>query len=29
MAELTIDAGEITKALERHVEDYTPAVGTE
>ena len=29
MAELTIDAGEITQALERHVEDYTPAVGTE
>ena len=29
MAELTIDAGEITKALERYVEDYTPAVGTE
>src|SRR5215469_11716853 len=29
MAELTIDAGEITKALERHVEEYTPAVGTE
>ena len=29
MAELTIDAGEITRALERHVEDYTPAVGTE
>src|SRR5580693_6736186 len=29
MAELTIDASEITKALERHVEDYTPAVGTE
>jgi len=29
MAELTIDAGEITEALERYVEDYTPAVGTE
>jgi F-type H+-transporting ATPase subunit alpha len=29
MAELTIDASEITQALERHVEDYTPAVGTE
>src|SRR6202789_4500183 len=29
MAELTIDASEITRALERHVEDYTPAVGTE
>ena len=29
MAELTIDASEITEALERHVEDYTPAVGTE
>ena len=29
MAELTIDASEITKALEQHVEDYTPAVGTE
>src|SRR6202522_1907636 len=29
MAELTIDAGEITRALERHVEEYTPAVGTE
>ena len=29
MAELTIDASEITAALERHVEDYTPAVGTE
>src|SRR5271165_3612861 len=29
MAELTIDASEITKALERYVEDYTPAVGTE
>ena len=29
MAELTIDASEITKALERHVEEYTPAVGTE
>jgi F-type H+/Na+-transporting ATPase subunit alpha len=29
MAELTIDASEITEALERHVADYTPAVGTE
>ena len=29
MAELTIDASEITEALERHVEEYTPAVGTE
>ena len=29
MAELTIDADEITEALERHVEEYTPAVGTE
>ncbi len=29
MAELTIDASDITKALERHVEEYTPAVGTE
>jgi F-type H+-transporting ATPase subunit alpha len=29
MAELTIDASEITKALERNVEEYTPAVGTE
>ncbi len=29
MAELTIDASEITKALEHYVEDYTPAVGTE
>jgi F-type H+-transporting ATPase subunit alpha len=29
MAELTIDASEITEALERNVEDYTPAVGTE
>ena len=29
MAELTIDASEITRALERHVEEYTPAVGTE
>jgi F-type H+-transporting ATPase subunit alpha len=29
MAELTIDASEITQALERHVEEYTPAVGTE
>ena len=29
MAELTIDAGEITKALERHVAEYTPAVATE
>ena len=29
MAELTINASEITEALERHVEDYTPVVGTE
>jgi F-type H+-transporting ATPase subunit alpha len=29
MAELTIDASEITAALRRHVEEYTPAVGTE
>ena len=29
MAELTIDASEITRALERHVDEYTPAVGTE
>ena len=29
MAELTIGASEITQALERHVEEYTPAVGTE
>jgi F-type H+-transporting ATPase subunit alpha len=29
MAELTIDASEITAALQRNVEDYTPAVGTE
>ncbi len=29
MAELTIDASEITEALERNVEEYTPAVGTE
>jgi F-type H+-transporting ATPase subunit alpha len=29
MAELTIDASEITQALEHHVEDYTPAVGAE
>ena len=29
MAELTIDASEITQALEHYVEDYTPAVGTE
>ena len=29
MPELTIDASEITRALERHVEEYTPAVGTE
>ena len=29
MAELTIDASDITAALERNVEDYTPAVGTE
>jgi F-type H+/Na+-transporting ATPase subunit alpha len=29
MAELTIAASDITAALERNVEDYTPAVGTE
>ena len=29
MAELTIDADEITEALRRHVAEYTPAVGTE
>ncbi|HEX3795655.1 MAG TPA: F0F1 ATP synthase subunit alpha [Acidimicrobiales bacterium] len=29
MAELTIDASEITGALQRHVAEYTPAVGTE
>ena len=29
MAELTIDASEITEALRRHVAEYTPAVGTE
>ncbi len=29
MAELTISADEITAALRRHVDDYTPAVGTE
>jgi F-type H+/Na+-transporting ATPase subunit alpha len=29
MAELTIDASEITEALQRHVADYTPAIGTE
>jgi F-type H+-transporting ATPase subunit alpha len=29
MAELTIDAAEITEALRRHVAEYTPAVGTE
>ena len=29
MAELTIDASEITQALERNVENYTPMVGTE
>jgi F-type H+-transporting ATPase subunit alpha len=29
MAELTIDASEITNALEHYVEDYTPAVGAE
>ena len=29
MAELTIDASEITAALQRNVDDYTPAVGTE
>jgi F-type H+/Na+-transporting ATPase subunit alpha len=29
MAELTIDASEITAALQRNVAEYTPAVGTE
>ena len=29
MAELTIDASEITEALRRNVEEYTPVVGTE
>ena len=29
MAELTIDASEITEALQRNVRDYTPTVGTE
>ena len=29
MAELTINADEITAALKQYVEDYTPAVGTE
>ena len=29
MAELTINADEITAALKRHVDDYTPEVGTE
>jgi F-type H+-transporting ATPase subunit alpha len=29
MAELTIDASEITAALKKNVQDYTPAVGTE
>jgi F-type H+-transporting ATPase subunit alpha len=29
MAELTIDASEITAALRRHVDEYTPAVGAE
>ena len=29
MAELTIDANEITEALRRHVAEYVPAVGTE
>ena len=29
MAELTIDASEITEALQRNVAEYTPAVGTE
>ena len=28
MTELTIGASEITQALERHVEEYTPVVGT-
>ena len=29
MAELTIDASEITAALQRNVAEYTPIVGTE
>jgi F-type H+-transporting ATPase subunit alpha len=29
MAELTIDANELTEALRRHVAEYVPAVGTE
>ena len=29
MAELTINADEITAALRRHVDDYVPEVGTE
>ncbi len=29
MAELTIDASEITEALQRHVAEYVPTVGTE
>ena len=29
MAELTIDASEITAALERHVEEYNPGIATE
>ena len=29
MAELTINADEITAALEQHVDDYIPEVGTE
>ena len=29
MAELTINAEEITAALRRYVDDYTPEVGTE
>ena len=29
MAELTIDAAEITEALRRHVAEYTPEVGSE
>ena len=29
MAELTIDASEITAALKKNVEDYSPVVGTE
>jgi len=29
MAELTINADEITAALKRYVDDYTPEVGTE